>query len=349
MRLASWLRRPIVWLPISIGLLVLLTWRSRIWEAGGVLDGLDGRPIVGGALLSLVVAVLWALRSGDLLAAAGRRVGVLPLVPMTAFANTINNLTPGSAGEVIRMYLLRAHHDVDYATSGAVVFIERVGAIGYLSSSALLAWLAWLGVLPGPVAALLGAALVVGPGVAYRAGMRPLSIVGRAPLGRIVGNARWARIGAWLGRVDRTVAMLIGHPRHLVAFVLLSAGIFSAYAAQLVLVGRAFGIELDPIAAWGALGLSTTVGVLSLLPFGLGTTDLALAGLLGIAGVPAATAVAMTFGYRLVSTLPLSLAGIASFAWLSARLPPTGLRGAASAVRGEIGSGGPAPDAVVDP
>jgi glycosyltransferase 2 family protein len=346
MRLASWLRRPIVWLPISIGLLALLVWRSRLWEAGTVLDRLDARLVLGGALLSILVGILWAVRSADLLAAAGWRVGVRQLVPMTAFANTINNLTPGSAGEIIRMYLLRAHHGVDYATSGAIVFIERVGAIGYLSSTAVLAWLTWSGVLPGSVAALLAVGLVAGPAVAYRSGLRPLSTLGRLPLGRLIGPSRWERIGEWFGRVDRTVAQLIGDPRRLLAFVGLSSLIFIVYTSQLLLLGRALGVDLDPLAAWGALGLATTVGVLSLLPFGLGTTDLALVGLLGIAGVPATSAVAMTFGYRLISTLPLSLAGIASFGWLSARLPAGGLGGAARAVRAEVGD--PLPDLIAD-
>jgi glycosyltransferase 2 family protein len=346
MRLASWLRRPIVWLPISIGLLALLVWRSRLWEAGTVLDRLDARLVLGGALLSILVGILWAVRSADLLAAAGWRVGIRQLVPMTAFANTINNLTPGSAGEIIRMYLLRAHHGVDYATSGAIVFIERVGAIGYLSSTAVLAWLTWSGVLPGSVAALLAVGLVAGPAVAYRSGLRPLSTLGRLPLGRLIGPSRWERIGEWFGRVDRTVAQLIGDPRRLLAFVGLSSLIFIVYTSQLLLLGRALGVDLDPLAAWGALGLATTVGVLSLLPFGLGTTDLALVGLLGIAGVPATSAVAMTFGYRLISTLPLSLAGIASFGWLSARLPAGGLGGAARAVRAEVGD--PLPDLIAD-
>jgi uncharacterized membrane protein YbhN (UPF0104 family) len=346
MRLASWLRRPIVWLPISIGLLALLVWRSRLWEAGTLLDGLDARFVLGGALLSILVGILWAVRSADLLAAAGWRVGVRQLVPMTAFANTINNLTPGSAGEIIRMYLLRAHHGVDYATSGAIVFIERVGAIGYLSSTAVLAWLTWSGALPGSVCAVLAVGLVAGPAVAYRSGLRPLSTLGRVPLGRLVGPSRWERIGEWFGRVDRTVAQLIGDPRRLLAFVGLSGLIFVAYTSQLLLLGRALGVDLDPLAAWGALGLATTVGVLSLLPFGLGTTDLALVGLLGVAGVPATSAVAMTFGYRLISTLPLSLAGIASFGWLSARLPAGGLGGAASAVRAEVGD--PLPDLIAD-
>jgi uncharacterized membrane protein YbhN (UPF0104 family) len=346
MRLASWLRRPIVWLPISIGLLALLVWRSRLWEAGTLLDGLDVRLVLGGALLSILIGILWAVRSADLLAAAGWRVGVRQLVPMTAFANTINNLTPGSAGEIVRMYLLRAHHGVDYATSGAIVFIERIGAIGYLSSTALLAWLTWTGVLPGPAAALLAAGLVIGPGVAYRFGLRPLSTLGRLPLGRLVGLPRWARIGEWFSRVDRTVALLIGDPRRLIAFVGLSGLIFVVYTSQLLLLGRALGVDLDPLAAWGALGLATTVGVLSLLPFGLGTTDLALVGLLGVAGVPPTSAVAMSFGYRLISTLPLSLAGIASFGWLSARLPANGLRGVASEVRAEVGD--PLPDLIAD-
>lgn len=346
MRLASWLRRPIVWLPISIGLLGLLVWRSRIWESGSVLVGLDARLVLGGALLSILIGILWAVRSADLLAAAGWQVGVRQLVPMTAFANTINNLTPGSAGEIVRMYLLRAHHGVDYATSGAIVFIERIGAIGYLSSTALLAWLTWSGVLSPVLATVIAIGLVVGPGIAYRSGLRPLSTIGRLPVGRVVGRLRWERVGEWFGRVDRTVALLIGDPRRLLAFVALSVLIFAVYTAQLLVLGRALGVDLDPLAAWGALGLATTVGVLSLLPFGLGTTDLALVGLLGAAGVPPTSAVAMTFGYRLISTLPLSLAGIAAFGWLSARLPATGLRGAASAVRAEVGD--PLPDLITD-
>ncbi|HEX3428339.1 MAG TPA: lysylphosphatidylglycerol synthase transmembrane domain-containing protein [Candidatus Limnocylindrales bacterium] len=347
MRLATWLRRPIVWLPISIGLLALLVWRSRLWEAGAALSGLDPRPLAAGALVSIVIALLWAIRSADLLAAAGRPVGVMALVPMTTFANTINNLTPGSAGEIVRMYLLRAHHGVDYATSGAVVFVERIGAIGYLASSALLVWLTWLGLLPMAVAIVIAITLVAAPAILYRLGLRPLGVIRRIPLGRVVGTDRWGRLGRWLSRVDDTVAGLVGDPRHLVTFVALSGGIFLAYDLQLVLVGQALGVAIDPLAGWGALGLATTVGVLSLLPFGLGSTDLALVALLGAAGLPTVQAVEVTLGYRLVSTLPLSLAGIASFAWLSARLPASGMGGAARAVRDELGDA--LPDFAVDP
>src|SRR3954454_22398857 len=198
MALASWLRRPIVWLPISISLVALLVWRARPWDAAGAIGSIDPRPLIAAALLCMAIVALWAARSAGLLHGAGRPVPILELIPMTAFANTINNLTPGSAGEVVRMYLLRAHHDVDYATSGAVIFVERLGALGYLTTSAILAWATWLGAISPLAAVLIGAALVAGPGLAYRAGLRPLAVLRALPIGRIIGVERWERASDWL-------------------------------------------------------------------------------------------------------------------------------------------------------
>jgi uncharacterized protein (TIRG00374 family) len=339
MRLARWLRRPIVWLPVSIGLLVLLGWRSQVWETTA-LRGFDPGTLGIAALLSSIVPVLWALRSGSLLAAADRPVGVRPLVPMTAFANTINNLTPGSTGEVFRLYLLRVRHGVDYASGGAVIVVERLGAVGYLASSSLLSWLAWSGSLPGVLAAGLMALIVAAPGIVYGLGLRPLGVVRVLPIGGLVGRQRWASLSDWLGRMDGTIARLVGQPRGLIAFATACGAIFAITTCQLVLVGRAVGVTVDPLAAWGALGLATMAGVLSLLPFGLGATDLTLAALLGVAGVPLPQAAAMAFGYRIVSTLPLGLAGVASYAYLSASLPEAGLGGVAR----EVQAGGGAPE-----
>jgi len=336
MRLASWLRRPIVWLPISIGLIGFLVWRARPWEAAGAIGAVDPIPLIVAAALSAVIAALWALRSSDLLAGVGQPIAVWPLIPMTAFANTINNLTPGSAGEVVRMYLLRAHHHVDYANSAAVIFVERVGAMGYLTTSAVLAWTTWFGIVPAWLAATAAVALVAGPVVVYRAGLRPFAIVRALPVGTVVGLDRWGRAKGWLGRVDDATARLVGRPRRLLAFVAITAAVLGIYTAQLILVARAVGVTLDPVAAWGALGVAMTVGVLSLLPFGLGTADLTLAGLLGVLGTSPSVALVITLGYRLVSTLPLGLAGVLSYAWLSARLPGVGMADAARAVRSEV-------------
>ncbi len=315
------LRHPLVWGSISLALLALIAWRARPWELGDRLEATDLRPLLGAVALNLVIVVAWAVRSAGLLRAAGRPVPIAPLIPMTAFANTINNLTPGSVGELARVYLLRAHHDVPYAIGGAVVVIERFVAIAYLGASAAIVWAAWW--LAWPPALTVGALVVAlaVPTLFYRAGGRPSAVVRALPLGRVLGRERWALTGPALGRLDDTVAGLLGHPGRALAFAAWTAVIFGAYTGQLLLVATAVGRDLDPFAAWGALGLGIVAGVLSLLPFGLGSADLVVAGLLTASGVPGDEAVAIVFGYRIVSTLPLGLLGVASYALLSAGLP----------------------------
>jgi putative heme transporter len=338
------LRHPIVWGSISVALLALVAWRSRAWELGDRLGTADPRPILAAVLLNLVIVVAWAARTSDLLAGAGRPVRVLPLIPMDAFANTINNVTPGSVGELVRLYLLRATHGVDYTTGAAVVVIERFVAIGLLGASAASLWTTYsLGLSP-IVAAVAVVALMLVPSLVYRAGVRPTAAVRRLPLGRAVGHARWAAVGQTLGRVDESVAALLVDPPRAIVFGVWTALVFAAYTGQLLLVAAAIGQPLDPAAAWGALGLGIMVGVLSLLPFGLGSADLVVAGLLVVAGVPAADAVAITFGYRIVSTLPLGLLGVASYALLSARLPHGHASEAASVASAALGAAEPERD-----
>jgi uncharacterized protein (TIRG00374 family) len=139
---------------------------------------------------------------------------------------------------------------------------------------------------------------------------------------------------------------LLIDPVSLARFAFVTALIFAIGAAQLILVAAAFGVTLAPLAAWGALGLAITAGVLSFLPFGLGAADLVLVALLGALGIDPPTAAAITFTYRLVSTLPTALLGVASYAWLSARLPVGGVGGAADAARSGlagVGAGDPEP------
>ncbi len=327
-----WLRRPVVWVPISAVLLAFVAWRSRIWEAGAVLGSPQPAPLVVAVLLNGAIAVLWAIRSSDLLGATGHPVGIGPLVPMTAFANTINNLTPGSAGEVFRAWLLRASHGVPYAAGSAVIVIERVVALGYMAASAAVIWFGYTLGIPAAVQLVLLVLVAASPGIVYALGIRPAGAFGRLPLGGLVGPERWVRAGSVLSRVDGTIAGLLTRPRHLVVFALTTALIFTCYTAQLCLVAASVGITLDPLAAWGALGLATIAGVLSLLPFGLGATDVVMAALLVAVGVPASAAGPITFGYRLVATLPLGIMGTLSYAWLSVRLPSGGSRAVMEAV-----------------
>jgi len=319
-----WLRRPIVWLPITLALLALVAWRTRPWEAGGLLARLDPVPLIVAVALNVLVVALWAVRSANLLGAAGRPVPIRPLVPMTALANTINNVTPGSVGELLRLYLLRERHGVDYATGAAVVLIERVVAIVYLAGSAAIVWAAHLAGLPRGVAVVGFIVLAILPAIVYALGIRPSALVIALPLGRLVGRERWSRAAANLVGIDSTIGGVLTHPVRLAVFAGTTALVLATYTAQLCLVAGAAGVSLDPLVAWGALGLSIAAGALSFLPFGLGAIDLVLATLLSSLGIDPPVAATIVLGYRLTTTAPLALIGSLSYAYLSATLPAGG-------------------------
>ena len=345
--MARRLRSPFVWGPVTLALLAFVIWRSRIWEAGDTLGVVSVQPLIAAVLVGAASPLLWAIRSAQLLGSVGYPVPVGALVPMTTFANTINNLTPGSVGEFVRLYLLRVHHGGDYATGGAIILLERFVALAYLTSSAVVAWLAVQQHLPGPVVVALLGAVVVAPGAAYRVGLRPIAWFAAAPLGRFAGTRAAGLIGALLA-AEGTIGRLLTRPAVLVRFALVSSALFAVNSIQLVLVAAALGVTIDPFAAWGVLGVAVTAGVLSLLPFGLGAADIVLVTLLGVLGVAVAPATAIAFGYRLVATLPVTLAGVASYAWLSVRMPESGLSGAASSAREglavDIGAGSRDPE-----
>jgi len=322
------LRSPFVWIPISVALLAVVIWRSRIWEAGSTIRDPQVGPILLAVALSAALPVLWALRSARLLAAS-HTVPVSALIPMTTLANTVNNLTPGSVGELLRLYLLRAHHGVPYVTGGAVILVERLVAIGYLTLSAGIAWLSVVADWPAWLTLAGFVGIAVSPLVLYRLGLRPLHLLVARPL-RVIAGRRFARFATSLTRAEEQMADLLGDPPGLAVFAVTSALVFMANAAQLALVATAIGVDVGMLAAWGALGLSITVGVLSLLPFGLGAADLTLVALLGVLGVTPPDAAAIALGYRLVSTLPVALAGVAAYALLSASLPTDGVSGAAA-------------------
>lgn len=337
--MARRLRSPFVWGPISLILLAIVVWRSRIWDAGSTIQDPAAAPLLAAIAMSALLPVLWAIRSSRLLAASDSDVPIGTLLPMTTLANMINNVTPGSVGELLRLYLLRVSHGVPYVTGTAVIIVERLGALGYLTLSAVIAWLSVRWDWPAWLTVALLVLMVVSPGVLYRLRLRPLSVVVARPL-RWVARGRWARASDGLARAEDQTARLLSGTHTLGAFALTTGLIFCTNALQVTLVAAALGVSLDPLVAWGALGLSITVGVLSLLPFGLGAADLTLVALLGIVGVPPAPAAGIALGYRLVSTLPVALAGVAAYAWLSARLPTNGIAGAADAASAGLEVGG---------
>ena len=327
------MRRWWVWLTVSVALLALLVWRTKPWEALAL--GARPLPLIGVLFLDLAVIAAWALRSSALMRAVGQPISATSLVPIVSFANTINNLTPASSGEAIRAVILNRRHGVPYARSTAVILAERFWAIWIMGVTAAAAAVGTI--IPAPswlvLVAWAGAVvLTLAPVIAHRAGLRPAVIASRVVGGRSNGAAEppaadpgaeprrpglRARTARLLADVDDHLGAVLESGAATAGFLAWTAVVFVAFALQLWLVLLALGVELSLVAAWAALGLATIAGVLSALPFGLGATDLVLTGLLVQLGVDASVAAAATLLLRVTVTLPLGLAGTASWVALS--------------------------------
>jgi uncharacterized protein (TIRG00374 family) len=310
-------RRWYVWLPVSVGLLALLVWRTTPWKAADLASGLNVPPLLAAGGLNLVVIALWAVRSGSLMAALGKALSSHELIPIVSFANTINNLTPASSGEILRAVILKQRHDVSYRDSAAVILAERLWAIGLMLVTAAAAALGTL-IPAGALAVLAGwtaaAVLAFTPSLAFRAGIRPGRAANR--LARWRGSPRALAIGDRLADVDDRLAAIVLDPRRSIHFVVTTAAIFAVFAAQLWLVLRAFDLTLPLAGVWAAIGLATCAGVVSALPFGLGAADAVLVVLLVAQGVAAPSAAAVAIILRSVATLPLGVAGTISWLYL---------------------------------
>ena len=312
------MRRGFLLVSVSVALVAVLVWRTRPWEA--LATGADWRPVGLVVALDAVVVAAWAVRSAQLMAAVGSPIPALKLVAVVSFANTINNVTPASAGEALRAVILRRRHGVPYERSTAVILVERLWAIWIMAVSAGAAIVGTIVSAP-PIltaAAWVGAlAAACAPAVIYRLGLRPLALIGGRLAPAVPADPSDRRLRARLGRllreVDTNLASILTSSSVAVGFLGSTAVVFVAFALQLWLILLALGADISPVAAWAALGIATIAGVLSALPFGLGAADVVLTGLLVAAGVPVSVAGAAALLLRATVTLPLGLAGTASW------------------------------------
>ncbi len=126
--------------------------------------------------------------------AVGYPLSFRRLVPVVSFANTVNNLTPASTGEVLRAVILKRRYGIPYERSTAVILAERFWAILIMLATALAASVGTI-IPAGPLlvvaAWVVAVALIVLPPVAYSNGIRPGRLVERfgSPAGSGPGPA----------------------------------------------------------------------------------------------------------------------------------------------------------------
>jgi hypothetical protein len=314
-------RRWYVYVPIGLGILAILVWQTRAWEATDALARADPGLILLALALDSVVIVGWTMRSRRLLQILGHPISPTELVPIVVFANTVAALTPASLGEALRAVVMRRRHAVPYRVGAAVILIERVLSLYLLAAWTAVAVIA-LGLAESsrlPAALLMAGIAASIPLAVARSGVSLARQARRLAASMPLAPERTRRIAEVLGEVEDLVRRVLREPQEVAWFCVWTAVVFAASAGQIWLVARALKATVDPLAAWAALGSGLLAGILSALPFGLGAADAVFAVGLVAAGLPPALAALVALIVRVVNNLPTAALGAIAYASLSRR------------------------------
>lgn len=275
----------------------------------------DPQDVALALLLSFASFGLRFQRWTVLLGVLGHRLpaGRHFLAYLSGFALTT---TPGKAGEALRGYFLQ-REGVPFADSVAAFLAERLMDVLALCLLALLLTALAPSLLPAALAlaalSLAGALVVTGPRFAGALGDHGLRRGGR--LGRLA-----TRVAAVLGHSGRMLA-----PSRLIAGTVTGLLAWGGQGLGLYLLGVGAGVEWTPGLAIGiyAAGLLASLLVF-FLPGGIGGTELALVGLLSLAGVGTALALPLVLLSQLANLWFAVLLGLAAVALLGLRAPANG-------------------------
>lgn len=297
-------------LVLGLALAAVVIWIShphRIWTS---LQQVDATPLLLALLLNIPVIVLRAYRAQVIVGHLNHHVSMRAMLPIQLVGETSSGLTPAASGDYVRAYLWRRSNSVPLRTGAAVVTFERLYSLFLLVAASVLlislprhGVLGWFGVAVGLVAATFAPLMFeLMPPTLERWAMGKLSR-GRF-LGRFAEGAQ--------GMLDNFRALMRA-PMMLAWTSFVTLLIFAVSGAQIWFVIDALEHRVPITQAVAAYATSQVAGILSTLPFGIGSADAILVTVFAGYGVTVSLAATVAVLLRAVTTLPQGLAGLAGY------------------------------------
>ncbi|TMD75015.1 MAG: flippase-like domain-containing protein [Chloroflexi bacterium] len=253
--------------------MIAISHPDRIWAS---LQQADITLILAALALNLPVIWLRALRAQLMVRQLGYSVPMRSMAPIQLVGQTSSTITPAASGDYVRAYLWRSSNGVPVRVGAAVVTFERLTfapLLFELMPTNLEQW------------------------VLAKLGKRRI-----------------------MGRFQEGATVMIDQVRKLMKAPLLLAwtsGLtlvnFIAMGAQLWLVMLSLAHRVPITQAVAANSTSQVAGIISTLPFGIGSQDAILVTVFAGYGVTVSLAASAAVLMRATTTIPLALAGLAAY------------------------------------
>ena len=276
---------------------LLLVWFTDFQEVFAVLLDFQLSILVLICTVQLAKYILLAIQWKSIVKASGHHIGFGKMTHIIMSGKFIECITPGFkvGGEITKTVMLPKHTSMSIAEAIAVTATQKslnflaLIVLCLLSVTALLSNI-HLSINPSLKTTLLvGALLLLGLGMGLVA---------------LISNPQWAKTVLPQKNIETfrlTVTKMYRRPIWLVGQMTLTLIIWSTYAIISIIIAETMGIGIKPLYTVIATYLSYMLGMIPLLPGGLGTTEAGLTGTLAIFGVTVNTAMAMTLMLRLVT------------------------------------------------
>lgn len=280
---------------------------DKIWLS---LQQADVMLLLAALVINVPVVWLRALRAQVMIRHLKFRVPMRSMLPIQLFGQTSSTITPAASGDYVRAYLWRSSSAVPVRVGAAVVTFERLYSLFLLVAVSMLLILlprhgvmGWIGVAIGLTAATFAPLLFE---------MMP------------TGLERWAlaKLGKarFMGRFQEGATVMVDQLRNLMKSPLLLAWTaaltvlnFVAMGTQLWLVMLSLDHRVPITQAVAANSTSQVAGIISTLPFGIGSQDAILVTVFAGYGVTVALAASAAVLLRAATTVPLALAGLGAY------------------------------------
>jgi uncharacterized protein (TIRG00374 family) len=280
---------------------------DRIWST---IQEVDAGPLIWALVLNIPIVLLRAIRAQALIGHLRHPVPMRAMVPIQLVGQTSSSLTPAASGDYVRAYLWRQSNGVPLRVGAAVVSFERLYSLGLLAAvSVLLIVLPRHGVL-GWIAVGLGLLLATFSPLIFE--LLPPSLE-RWALGKVTRGKLLGRFAEGAQVMVEQIRALMRAPLLLAWTSFLTLLIFIAGGGQVWLVLNSLDHLVPMTQAVAASTTSQVAGIISTLPFGIGSQDAILVTVFAGYGVTVALAATVAVLVRATSTLPQGLAGLVAY------------------------------------
>ena len=319
-------RKTIILLGISVIILLIMLWFVGIDQV------LDALKMANLWIIALAIATqiftyfLYTLRWQILSKLADMDVSIMKLLPMVLVSLAVNNITPSGrgGGEPVRAYLLsKSNENYRFEDSFATVVADRaldtfpfvvLAAITIASMALFFNFDSWLIIVMVLAVIAIVAVLAIliymciNPGFGQRVDGWIIGLVRRfykKNSEELENQIHDAILG-----FQETMKMLMSNKKGLAYTLTLSFVIWIFEIIRVYLVFLAFGANVNLIVIGEVFIVACLVGMIPLLPGGLGAVDGLMIIFYSAAGIPASVSAAATVIERLISFWMTTIIGL---------------------------------------